>query len=268
MTKNYFKKQLLSYSAVKAEKKIKELKSLSNKTIQEKRNVIKKYKLDKNIAKISKRLSFCIWWQDLRKYYIFLANHHMDLFLREFSKRFNVDFNSLHYYNVYEISALAQKNNKISNKETKQRYNNLAVYYSERNNSLKYISGTEAKKIVDQFMDLKIEKKIKELSGIVVSQSSKIKGKVRILTSVKNFGKMKKGEILVAAMTSPDYIVAMKKASAIITDEGGMTCHAAIVSRELGIPCIVNTKVATKVLKNGDLVEVDTTKGIIKKINK
>jgi len=74
---------------------------------------------------------------------------------------------------------------------------------------------------------------------------------------------MKKGDILVAAMTSPDYILAMKKASAIITDEGGMTCHAAIVSRELGIPCIVNTKIATRVLKDGDLVEVDTKKGVI-----
>ena len=74
---------------------------------------------------------------------------------------------------------------------------------------------------------------------------------------------MKKGEILVASMTSPDYITAIKKAAAIITDEGGMTCHAAIVSRELRIPCIVGTKIATKVLKNGDIVNINTNQGII-----
>jgi pyruvate,water dikinase len=62
-------------------------------------------------------------------------------------------------------------------------------------------------------------------------------------------------------MTSPDFIPILKKVSAIITDEGGITCHAAIVSRELKIPCIVGTKIATKVLKDGDVVEVDAQKG-------
>ena len=65
-------------------------------------------------------------------------------------------------------------------------------------------------------------------------------------------------------MTSPDYMVAVKKAAAIVTDEGGVTCHAAIVSRELKIPCIVGTKNATKALKTGDLVEVDADNGVVR----
>jgi len=60
----------------------------------------------------------------------------------------------------------------------------------------------------------------------------------------------------------------MKEAGAIITDEGGITCHAAIVSRELGIPCIIGTKIATKVLKDGDIVEVDAGKGVVKIIKR
>ena len=76
--------------------------------------------------------------------------------------------------------------------------------------------------------------------------------------------KMDKGDVLVSPMTSPDFVLAMKKASAVITDAGGITCHAAIVSRELKIPCIVGTKIATKVLKDGDLVEVNANKGIVK----
>lgn len=77
---------------------------------------------------------------------------------------------------------------------------------------------------------------------------------------------MEKGEILVTVMTSPDFMVAAKKAAAIVTDEGGITCHAAIVSREMKIPCIIGTKIATKVLKDGDIVEVDADKGVVRKI--
>ncbi len=77
---------------------------------------------------------------------------------------------------------------------------------------------------------------------------------------------MKEGEVLVAGMTTPDYVPAMRKACAIVTDEGGITCHSAIVSRELDLPCVVGTKVATRVLKDGDFVEVDATNGIVKKL--
>ena len=69
-------------------------------------------------------------------------------------------------------------------------------------------------------------------------------------------------------MTTPDMIMVMHKAAAFVTDEGGITCHAAIVSREMKKPCIVGTKIATKVLKDGDMVEVDATDGTVKKISK
>lgn len=88
-------------------------------------------------------------------------------------------------------------------------------------------------------------------------------GVVKILKSPKEIDKIKTGDILVAPMTSPDYVPAMKKASAIVTNEGGMTSHAAIVSREMGIPCIVGTKEGTKILKDGDIVTVNGTSGEI-----
>ena len=77
---------------------------------------------------------------------------------------------------------------------------------------------------------------------------------------------MKKGDILVAVTTHPDYVPAMQKAAAIVTEEGGILSHAAIVSREIRIPCIVGTKQVTKVLKDGDLIEVDANKGIVRKL--
>jgi pyruvate, water dikinase len=88
-------------------------------------------------------------------------------------------------------------------------------------------------------------------------------GPVKVLKSPSEISKVKEGDVLVAKMTSPDYVPAMKKAAAIITDEGGQTSHAAIVSRELGIPCVVGTKTATKVFKDGDIVTVDGAVGAI-----
>jgi pyruvate,water dikinase len=88
-------------------------------------------------------------------------------------------------------------------------------------------------------------------------------GKVKVIFSVDELDKIKEGDVLVTTMTNPDMVPAMKRASAIVTDEGGMTCHAAIVSRELGIPCVVGTGEATKVLQDGMEVTVDGTRGVV-----
>ncbi len=88
-------------------------------------------------------------------------------------------------------------------------------------------------------------------------------GKAKVIFSEDEISKVEEGDILVTTMTTPDMVPAMKKAAAIVTDEGGMTCHAAIVSRELGVPAVVGTKNATKVLKDGMIVTVDGDKGLV-----
>lgn len=90
-------------------------------------------------------------------------------------------------------------------------------------------------------------------------------GKVKKVNKLDELDKIKSGDILVTAMTTPDMVPSMKKASAIVTDEGGMTCHAAIVSRELGTPAVVGSKNATSILKDGMMVTVDGEKGKITK---
>ncbi len=89
-------------------------------------------------------------------------------------------------------------------------------------------------------------------------------GKAKIVTTLEDAGKqMKKGDILVTKMTNPDWVPYMKVAGSIVTDEGGVTCHAAIVSRELGIPCIVGTREATRVLVSGSDYTVDSKSGVV-----
>ncbi len=103
---------------------------------------------------------------------------------------------------------------------------------------------------------------VKTIKGTTASRGN-AKGAVKIINKPSDMDKMQQGDILVSVATTPSIVPAMKKAAAIITDEGGLTCHAAIVSRELGTPCIVGTKNASKTLKDGDRVEVDATKGLI-----
>jgi phosphohistidine swiveling domain-containing protein len=90
------------------------------------------------------------------------------------------------------------------------------------------------------------------------------KGRVVLLKNLQDIKKVNKSDVIVSVMTNITYLPAIKKACAIVTDEGGITCHAAIIGRELKKPCIVGTKIATQILKDGDMVEVDADNGIVR----
>ncbi len=107
------------------------------------------------------------------------------------------------------------------------------------------------------------QKQSEEIKG-QIGNKGLVQGYVKIVRSVNEFDKFKDDEILVTGMTRPEFVSLMRIAKAIITDEGGITCHAAIVSRELNKPCVIGTKFATKILKDGDFVEVDANNGIVK----
>ena len=112
------------------------------------------------------------------------------------------------------------------------------------------------------------KKVVKEISGEVLlsglgASPGAASGNVRIVYTMEDLKKIKKGDILVTEMTNPDMVVTMQRAAGIVTDEGGITSHASIVSREMGIPCVVGTGEATKKLKDGDIVTVDGNSGKI-----
>jgi len=98
------------------------------------------------------------------------------------------------------------------------------------------------------------------ISGLAASRG-RASGVVRVLRSPDESDRLRDGEVLVAPMTSPDWVPAMRRAAALVTDGGGMTCHAAIVSRELGVPCVVGARTATTVLRDGEVVTVDGGRG-------
>lgn len=186
--------------------------------------------------------------------------------LKLIAKRSGLKLDDLFFYTMDELTSLLQKNTKISIQKRKSGY------------LLWKCRGQRGLIVGKRFRKLKNIIANNEKSGFknnILSGTAANKGKIRarvrlILHDKKNLSKevasFERGRVLVTEMTRPQVIVACRKAAAIVTDEGGVTCHAAIVSRELKIPCVVGTKIATRVLKNGDLVEVDADKGIIRKI--
>jgi len=136
-----------------------------------------------------------------------------------------------------------------------------------KNNKYLVFQDKEAKEIDDLIVSLEEKLNSKEVKGNS-AYKGKAEGIVRVILYRRDLDKIKNGEILVTPMTEAFYTPYLKKVKGIVTNEGGITCHAAIISRELKIPCIIGTKMATKVLKDGDLVEVDANKGIVKIIKK
>lgn len=121
-------------------------------------------------------------------------------------------------------------------------------------------------KEADGEMDTSKENNAEKLSVLVRGLAASpgiASGPVIIIKDMNEIARVSEGDILVTGMTNPDMVPAMRKASAVVTDEGGRTCHAAIVSRELGIPCIVGSKDGTSKLKEGAIVTVDATRGVV-----
>ena len=140
----------------------------------------------------------------------------------------------------------------------------------DKYNGWRLITGNKAKNIIAQFDQQFFSiNDIKFVKGIIASKGV-YQGRIKIIKTIfsdnvkKEIKKVKKGDVLIANTTGPEIIIACQNAGAIITDEGGLTSHAAIISRELNKPCIIGTKIATKVLKDGDLVEIDANKGVVR----
>lgn len=241
----------------------KEIIEKSQEGILKKKSIQKKFKLPVSVTEIVKAISYGIGWQDERKKHIFISLHYIDLLGKEIARRGGYkisDFNNLWYFEVAQILE-GKKLYQI----VFQRKKGFGVQFFHTCRQLTpgqtaYVWQTyEAKKV-------KITKI--EVKGIIASKGNgkKVSGKIHILLDPAKDHTLKKGEILVAPMTSPEYIFAMKKAVAILTDTGGLTSHAAIISRELQIPCLVGTKLSTKIFKDGDLVEINPQTGIARKI--
>lgn len=210
------------------------------------------------------------------------AKHHSYLRNRRVEAFFNADFGASFLYaeiarrsdfNPDEIMEITDEEmfGALEGKslpdaeEMARRHSNYAMIV--RNSKTRLITDPEEIKKMekDYFVDVV---KSEELKGKVACSGGVIRGRAKICLDKKDIPKVNKGDILVAQFTTPDFVVAMEKAAAIIADQGGLSSHAAIVSRELGVPCVMDTKNGTRIIHDNDLVEVDVKTGVIKIIER
>ncbi|MBU0980219.1 MAG: hypothetical protein KJ709_05405 [Nanoarchaeota archaeon] len=201
-------------------------------------------------------------WQDERKKATMWTAHYATLILKEISRRTGVPTELMKYMTPREVSNIFK--NHPTNKQLEERRRNSVVFWDKEGHEV--LVGKEADEVKKEILGETELSKVDDFRGLT-AMTGTARGKVKIVKSAKEIDKVKKGDILVAVMTRPDYVPAMKRAAAIVTNEGGVTCHAAIISRELGIPCVIGTKIATNVLKDGDTVEVRANHGWVRIID-
>lgn len=235
------------------------------------KNLIKNFtknekEINKNIQffnnqEIINILSYIFYWQDKRKENILKSIYFTEPVLDVLAKKIKISKENIKFILPEEIDKI----DLVSFQKELELRTKIFIDYAEFNKKRVTFVLDNAKNIF-----VKISEKLDESKIIKgqVAYSGKIRAKVRVCLSLEAINNLLAGEILVASMTRPEYLSAMHKASAIITDEGGITCHAAIIAREMKKPCIIGTKNATQILKDGDLVEVDADKGIIKILKK
>lgn len=183
--------------------------------------------------------------------------------LSDIAKRLNIKFDDLIYLLPDEINNYLTDTKQIKIDIIRDRQKGYA-FVSDGKREYVLLTGKDLEKLSEGFS---VQTKDNVIKGVVASRGRAV-GCAVVLKDRSELNKVTDGDIIITPLTTPDFVIAMKKASAIVTDLGGLTSHAAIVSRELNIPCIVGTKIATKVLKDGDEVEVDADNGIVRIIKK
>ncbi|MFH0951610.1 MAG: PEP-utilizing enzyme [Patescibacteria group bacterium] len=265
---DYFYKNILA--VLKNRSKLnKEYQSLKNKISKIKNERIKwqqRLLIPVRLKMVFNLLQFIGGWIDQRKEVALRASHYSELYMREFARRFRIDGRLVRYYMNDELRELCYRGKPVPVAILKRRRRGL-VRIVWREGRYRFRERDFVGNISNEFYKaLFPEKAYHELTGQVASAPlEKIRGIVKIVLDTDK-ERFPAGKILVTTMTRAEFIPLMRRAKAVITDEGGLTSHAAVVSREFNIPCIIGTRVATKVLKSGDRVEIDTNRGIVKKI--
>ena len=240
-------------------KKLAEIKSRKQQDTKRFQEIIKEYKINGEFREFVDYAQEYLYFRLYRLDILFMAGYYVRDFIERIGKRMGLTYDEVMYTWHKEILDFLKTGALPNKKEVRRRKKAYATLFID--GKLTILSGKKALAMVSKTKG----RRRKEIKGIAACLG-KHKGRVKIVLSSREIDKVKEGDVLVSIMTNPYFVLAMIKAGAIVTDEGGVLCHAAIVSREFGIPCIVGTKIATKVLKDGDIVEVDAGKGIVRRL--
>lgn len=257
----HFLKKLKKTQKVDYKKEYRLIKKNEREAIKKQKIAMEEIFLFTDLTQISKAVQFFGFLRSFRVDALSISFFNSWNLFTEISRRLSIDVMDMTYLSSDETDLAL--NGDLNYKEIiKERKKNLVgVVIGDKRYEL---TGDDQEAIKKFFLDsIAPQEEVDEIKGSVAFPG-KIQGICKVVHSLKEMGKIKKGDILIISMTDPNFLPAMERASAFVTDQGGILCHAAIVSREMKKPCIIATKIATQVLKDGDLVEVDAEKGTVR----
>ncbi|MCR4311496.1 MAG: PEP-utilizing enzyme, partial [Candidatus Taylorbacteria bacterium] len=244
---------------------LKRIKSRSKEVKHAQNKLLTDLKVDAKHQVLVKIASDIMFLKAIRKDCMYKGAWASEGMYREIGKRLGLTLHEARFIFFFEMrDALLRR--KIDKQCIAQRTSEV-VLHQRTGKPDKILHGDEALSFVSSLKVKQIDKDVKEIKG-QVAYPGKVQGRAKYVNTPDMMTKMEEGDILVAYATQPNLLPAMRKAAAFVTDFGGITCHAAIVAREWKVPCIIGTKIATKVLKDGDMVEVDANKGVVRIIKK
>ena len=258
------KKEISEKSRKKIEEEINEIEESFLKIVKKKESLLKKLSLneeERQLVDFAEKLSFRI---DERKCWMMEQFFYLFDFVEEVARVLRVSYEEISLCGREEIIDCLKEEKGLEKSILKARQGEFFVAF-ERIEREKFFFGKDARDI----LETALKKGEGETKGMVASKGKRniVSGKAKVVIHIEK-DNFEKNEILITSMTRVEFVPFMKKAKAVITDEGGMACHAAIVSRELGLPAIIGTKNATKKIKNGDLIEMNMRTGEVKVIKK
>jgi phosphohistidine swiveling domain-containing protein len=247
-------------------KKLKQLTAKTKNIQAERKRLIKLLNLTPYQNHLFDIAAEIVWLKGFRKECYYHGYFVLDLVLGEMARRSGITLLQAKYLLPQELPLLFHGKSKQLAKIASDRWRFSVTYFNQGRQQV--MAGAKAKNFLKK---QRIEKtqviKAEQLKGMCACPGN-AKGVARVINVPADMPKMKAGDIMVSHNTYPSLVPAMKKAAAIITEEGGITCHAAIVSREMQIPCIVGVKGLLQALKDGDKLAVDATQGTIKVIKR
>ncbi|HEY1074628.1 MAG TPA: PEP-utilizing enzyme [Patescibacteria group bacterium] len=235
------------------------LEQYSAQQIKKQKAVLRKHRLTHNPLEFFAKLTF---WREYRKQVNLKGIHVLDGLLQALQKQTGIPYRYLQYLSFEEVDAVLKGLVSLDVLKKRCEQGGLVII---QGNSYKMIEGDEASSLRDDLEEMLNEANEDPvvIPGNIASQGY-ARGVAKVILDRAEFDKLEEGEILVTGMTRPEFVPVMKKAAGIVTNEGGITCHAAIVSRELGKPCIIGTKNATQLIHDGDLIEVRANHGSVR----
>lgn len=260
--KDYYLSRIKSLQKEGEYAKQKDLLTNADKEIYEANSLFKTANIPK---KLKNRIKFIRWFMFLRTESVdnmMLVNASYRHVFDSLSKLFDLSVEAVLNMTYKEIFESLEAGKLIVSKETvlDRLQNGYAYFVGYRTEAL--LTGDDRQKLIDVLHPETNEEVVKEIKG-QIAYKGKIRAIARVILDRKNASELQEGEILVTAMTSPDFVPAMNISSGIITNEGGVLCHAAIMSRELRKPCIIGTKNATDIIKTGQILTLDADNGLI-----